>query len=388
MMQYTPLLSGILIAGLLTSGQAQAGNRWLEEHTQKSLQPGGWLAEQSKRYDCQFTGGNYCGRRYVPPKPTRGSINDLLKRALKEMVHVKGGEFIMGCDTDSDTLREKLPQNILDYIASPRAGEPGQQFYFHTSFKCAPRHKVTLDGYNIARFEISWADFDLYTQVENLPFVKPVLLDLMSAPEYTRGKRTHKNRVGYRAANLGWHQANRYCAWLAEKTGLPFALPTEAQWEFAATSRGRYVPYATDTGYWNRGVNYYTTDEEDYIDVKKPKYPPNALGLYDMSGSANEWVSDWYAEYTEEPQHNPKGPPTGTHKIAKGSTWAGSPDHNANWMRGPRKILLSERDMRRKRNRHQAPQPEDAKRLGEGARCALNLDRPITQEDIDKISLW
>jgi formylglycine-generating enzyme required for sulfatase activity len=43
--------------------------------------------------------------------------------------------------------------------------------------------------------------------------------------------------------DVTWHDALAYYRWLAERTGLPVTLPTEAEWEKAARgSEGRIYP--------------------------------------------------------------------------------------------------------------------------------------------------
>src|SRR5690606_4851307 len=117
------------------------------------------------------------------------------------------------------------------------------------------------------------------------------------------------------------------CDWLGQLTGLPFALPTEAQWEFAARSRGQNTPYATDTGRVEKDP--YLRPPREYIDPSTPpkgnalvhssatferrpvgSYPPNPLGLYDMTGNVAEWTRDWFQEdyYQRISKHNPAGP--------------------------------------------------------------------------------
>jgi len=296
-------------------------------------------------------------------------VKALVKSLLKEMVYVKGGSFTRGCVTEKEELMKYLPQNIKDYMYPKTGKKPDFQFWGYGN--CWPRHKVTLDGFNLAKFETSWKEFDLYTKIEKLPTVQP-----------NDKKRKYVRRLPEKAANLGWHQADRYCKWLAKVSGLPFGLPTEAQWEYAATDRGKFIPYGTDTGYWEEGVNIPTYEEKKEMAAKETKYPPNPLGIYHLADSMAEWTSDWYAPYTKEPKTNPKGPKTGTGKIIKGFGGISGP----NWDRGESRIILTDRQIKRRKNIfHMASTKEDADRMVDGVRCALHLDRAITQKDIDAV---
>ncbi|MEC5321620.1 SUMF1/EgtB/PvdO family nonheme iron enzyme, partial [Brenneria populi subsp. brevivirga] len=56
------------------------------------------------------------------------------------------------------------------------------------------------------------------------------------------------NKVSDIPAHVNWYDAEKYCAWMAKITGEAIALPTEAQWEFAARSRGQFHIVPTDDG--------------------------------------------------------------------------------------------------------------------------------------------
>ena len=341
---------------------------------------------------------------YTPPKVTPEVVKNLLAKTLDDMVFVKGGSFTMGCDLGEDALRKNLEKNepqVMKFLESPR----GKQIRFWMVYgeeNCSPRHKVTLDSFSIAKFEVSFREYDIFTQEAGLPFLREGSLHSSKIDKTARDD----IREGDKGAITGWNQAQRYCAWLADKTGLNFSLPTEAQWEFAATSRGRYMPFATNTGYYDFGVNYYTANpyrstepskdeyEENIIDsdedeykVNVAKYPPNPLGVYNMSGSMIEWAQDWYDPnyYKNSPERNPKGPKTGTTKVIRGGGGGGPQTHTV-WVRYGWPILKTEAQVKREEklfwNNKFKIDPESAPRDKVGMRCALNHPKPVTAKDL------
>jgi formylglycine-generating enzyme required for sulfatase activity len=175
-------------------------------------------------------------------------------------------------------------------------------------------HKVTLTGYYINKYEATVGEFDVYTRANKLP--------LLAEERRPYSKNYEPDSV--LSLYLDWYDASDYCQWLGEITGLPFDLPTEAQWEYAARSRGKAVRFATDNGELEMGRNHSPTFA-DLIDLDSPgKYPPNPLGLYDMTGNTNEWVRDWHygSYYRVSPELNPTGAEEGAiwsnNKVTRG----------------------------------------------------------------------
>ena len=95
---------------------------------------------------------------------------------------------------------------------------------------------------------------------------------------------------------------------LNAKTGLPFDLPTEAQWEFACragTETQRFdsdlnrVSRNKDNGGMNGGALWPYDVAADKATARVGSYAPNAYGLYDMYGNVNEICLDRYEALTD-----------------------------------------------------------------------------------------
>ena len=107
-----------------------------------------------------------------------------------------------------------------------------------------------------------------------------------------------------------------------ELGGKRFALPTEAQWEFAARGGNQ------SKGYKYAGSNNIDDVAWYWDNIGRLPFPhtlgqkqPNELGLYDMSGSVQEWCQDWYGKYSYDAQTNPQGPADGDERVSRGGGW-------------------------------------------------------------------
>ena len=179
------------------------------------------------------------------------------------MVHVSAGSFTMGAGP------EALPAAVMNGLGvmSPRPD--------HGDWDEHPAHKVTLThGFLIAKNLITVQEFQQFD-----PNYTPVA----AYPDY--------------AAGLSYDQAVAYCKWLSEKTGKPYRLPTEAEWEYAARAGTQTPFFSGDT----------------------PPQPgeANPWGLVIAEGTP-EWVADWYAPYQANAQVDPTGPQDGHYRVVRG----------------------------------------------------------------------
>lgn len=281
----------------------------------------------------------------APPE----DVAELVKRTLDNMVYVEGGSFMMG------DIGYEVPES--DPEGAWVIMEDGSKSYrkpFGCQEDCSYAHKVTLTGYYIYKYEVTYGEYDVYTQVNGLPLVE----------EESRNKNSpFVKKELPTVLGVDWFEAQAYCQWLGEVTGLAFDLPTEAQWEYAARSRGQAVKFATDNGKMEPGRNYRAKGLG--LPPQPPgSHPPNPLGLYDMTGNANEWVQDWYDPfyYEESPEFNPQGPKYDslyvTRKVSRGFGTV-----NSNWNAN---LVI----------RRIADSPENDGN-GNGFRCVIHSDQPL-----------
>ena len=151
-----------------------------------------------------------------------------------------------------------------------------------------PVHPVTIrQQFALGRYEITFDDWDLCLQAGACRF-KP--------DDHGWGRGDHP------VINVSWFDAKEYLTWLAQKTGKPYRLPSEAEWEYAARG-GTKTPF-----YWGTQVGVRMANCRD-CQTGKPvqtfavgSFPPNPFGLNDMAGNAAEWLEDcWNESYKGAP---------------------------------------------------------------------------------------
>jgi formylglycine-generating enzyme required for sulfatase activity len=188
----------------------------------------------------------------------------MAKDGIPVTAQIPAGQFIMGADA------APLPTSITNGLGVMSARPD------HGDYDELPAHPVKIPhSFAIAVTEVTPEE---YRQFD---------------PTYTAGPAT----PAY-AAGISWHQAMAYCEWLTKKTGKPWRLPTEAEWEYVARAGGKQI--------------FGTSSTMPKVDT------PNAFGVTNMGVGRPEWVFDWYAPYQPGLQIDPPGAAAGYTKVVRG----------------------------------------------------------------------
>ncbi len=134
---------------------------------------------------------------------------------------------------------------------------------------------------------------------------------------------------------VNWLQAVEFCQRLSRKTGRPYRLPSEAEWEYACRA-GTVTAFACGPT--------LTTDLADYVGkhryAREPlgvyrggtvgggSLPPNHFGLHEMHGNLFEWCADaWHDDYTGAPTQGEawtRG--SSRERVLRGGSWHDPPN--------------------------------------------------------------
>ncbi|MFH0825309.1 MAG: SUMF1/EgtB/PvdO family nonheme iron enzyme, partial [Pseudomonadota bacterium] len=251
-----------------------------------------------------------------------------------KMVRIPAGSFVMG-SSESD----------IGWAMTTLAR--GQPVTLDNEY---PFHKVRISrSFYLSATEVTVAEFRRF--IEETGYITDAEADGGGQVFNERDARFER-KDGATWRNPGWkiedsqpvvmvsyYDAEAFLDWLTAKEKLPYKLPTEAQWEYAARggiAMGQFpwgddLPDGRRANFADKNTDFewrdrYVDDGHKYV-APVGTYEANDYGLYDMAGNVLEWVRDHYSEdyYRYSPEIDPEGPGHGETRVSKGGEWTFGP---------------------------------------------------------------
>ncbi|MFN2098677.1 formylglycine-generating enzyme family protein [Altererythrobacter sp. MF3-039] len=206
-----------------------------------------------------------------------------------DMVEIPGGTFLIGSPDDE----------------RGREGVPDSQGALET-----PQVEISVPAFALGKTEVTVDQYAAFVEATGHPsqecqaFVKTEqFTGWLPAHGTSWREALFKQDGDHPVTCVSWDDAKAYADWLAEETGEPYRLPTEAEWEYAAragTTTARYWgdsdgPEACEYGNVAGASSFRPQFDCDdgYAFTAPASYgKPNAFGLYGMLGNQGEWTAD------------------------------------------------------------------------------------------------
>jgi formylglycine-generating enzyme required for sulfatase activity len=274
-------------------------------------------------------------RLYASYHPGQVISDQFLDRSgtAPALVVIPTGSFFMGSPTaEAGHRSSEEPQHQVDIPAGFALG----------------RGNVT-----VAQFRAFANDADYVTDAEKSG--SSIVYDEESGRMIDRRGITWKNDyLGEHAddnlpvIHVSWNDAHAYADWLKARTGKPYRLPSEAEFEYAlrAGTATRYEwgegnpgkVYANLTGDGDRSPHLHRSWAKAfprYADgywgpAPVGSYAPNRFGLLDIDGNISDWIEDcWHENYTRATSDSRAWVNPGcAERVVRGASWGSSPDQS------------------------------------------------------------
>jgi len=192
---------------------------------------------------------------------------------LPDMVDIPAAEVPIG-----------IPPERVDEVTAEWAALGVQRDWIA---KEAPRHLARVEAFRIGRYPVTNAEYLRFVLAEPFEAERPTSWAHSIFPLGAA------NQPVYTVTPDG---ADAYARWLSAVTGRTFRLPTEAEWEYAATGGdGRQYPWGEE---WSpQRANTAEAGPLTATPVGIYGEGLSPFGVADMAGNVEEYVADAYRPY-------------------------------------------------------------------------------------------
>jgi formylglycine-generating enzyme required for sulfatase activity len=177
-----------------------------------------------------------------------------------------------------------------------------------------PPHPVSIARFAVSRFELTFDEWDACVTLRGCTYSP-------SDQGWGRGTRP--------VINVSWNDAQEYVAWLSRRTGKPYRLLSEAEWEYAARAGSdKAYSWGDEIGSGNANCAGCDSQWDNKQTAPVGQFAPNAFGLHDMHGNVWEWTQDCvHGNYDNAPKDGSAWTTDGNcdSRVVRGGSWLNNP---------------------------------------------------------------
>jgi sulfatase modifying factor 1 len=271
------------------------------------------------------------------------------------MVWIPGGEFLMGSNDHYEEEAPAHPVEVGGFWIDRRTvtNESFKRFVTETGHVTVAERTPNAQEYPGAKQDLLVPASSVFRQPDHR-------VDLRNPYEwwtYVPGAdwrhpdgpgTTIRGKAKHPVVHVAWEDVEAYARWAGK------ALPTEAEWEFAARGGLEGAEYVWGDEFAPGGDHMANTWQGEFPIVNEAldgyertapvgSFPPNGYGLFDMAGNVWEWTIDWFQDNsriedacctitdprgtTEDDSSDPGDPARIPRKVMKGGSYLCAPNY-------------------------------------------------------------
>lgn len=173
--------------------------------------------------------------------------------------------------------------------------------------RAQPRHRVRIEtGFLLGKYPVTRGEYAVFARETNR----------------ARKELYFEQNDRHPAVGVSWKDAVAYTAWLSEKTGRDYRLPSEAEWEYACRAG------TVTARYWGDTFDATRANSTHKGTTEVGAFAPNPLDLHDMLGNVWEWCADhWHANYKNAPKNQTIWTTSDSNasSVLRGGAWSSNP---------------------------------------------------------------